>query len=129
MIEGIALFELIGRKLDYVSTRHTLLAQNVANADTPGYAARDLKPFAAALDGVSAPPLAATNARHLPPTERAGGFDENHRAGAWEVEPSGNGVSLEEQSIKATDSAREYQLASTLLRKNLSMLRATLNTR
>jgi flagellar basal-body rod protein FlgB len=129
MIEGIKVLQLIGRKLDYVATRHTLLAQNVANADTPGYTPKDLKPFAAALKGSAATRLVQTSPLHLSPSKSPQAFTEDRRAGSWETEPSGNGVGLEEQMIKAADSTREYQLASNLLRKNISMLRATLNTR
>lgn len=129
MIDGIALFSLIGKKLDFIATRHTLLAQNVAHADTPGYKARDLKPFSAVLSTRAAPPLAQTQTGHLGPIRSRTEYAEDHRVGAWEVEPSGNGVMLEEQMMKAADSTRDYQLASTLMRKNISMLRAQLNVR
>lgn len=129
MIDGIALFSLIGRKLDYIATRHTLLAQNVAHADTPGFMARDLKPFSAVLDMKGVAPLARTDDAHMGPVRGKTEYAEDRRAGAWEVEPSGNGVALEEQMMKAADATRDYQLATSLMRKNVSMLRAQLTTR
>ena len=41
--QDIALFKAIGAKLDYLSQRHKVIAENIANADTPGYRPRDLE--------------------------------------------------------------------------------------
>ena len=41
-----SLFDLADRRLAYLQHRQQVLAQNVANANTPGYRARDLEPFA-----------------------------------------------------------------------------------
>ena len=40
---SIPLFSILKTKMTYLSERQAILAQNVANADTPGYMARDIK--------------------------------------------------------------------------------------
>ena len=45
-ISGIPLFAMLRQRLGYLGERQRVIAQNVANADTPGYAPRDLKAFA-----------------------------------------------------------------------------------
>ena len=129
IIDGVGLFQLINQRMDYATVRHSLVAQNIAHADTPNYGAQDLKPFEAALRSPSAPKLAATQAGHINATPRNAEFAENRSYEGWEVEPSGNGVLLEQEIMKAADVSRDYQLAVTLMRKHLTMLRAGLNTR
>lgn len=129
IVDGVGLFNLINQRMDYLRVRHSLIAQNVAHADTPGYAAKDLKAFKSALNGVSAPPMAASHEAHLSASRTAGEYRKDTRYEGWEVSPSENSVLLEEEMIKAADSARDYQMAASVMRKHLTMLRAAMNTR
>lgn len=129
MIDGISLFQTIGHKMDYSGVRHTLLAQNVANADTPGFRAHDLKPFSEALRTVKPAGMMATHGQHMVANLGNTTFREDNRVEGWEVEPSGNEVGLEEQMIQAADNARDYQLSTNLMRKHVEMLKAVLSTR
>jgi flagellar basal-body rod protein FlgB len=45
-LPGIGLFRMISQQLHWLGQRQEVLSQNVANADTPGYQARDLQPLA-----------------------------------------------------------------------------------
>ncbi|MEM6913284.1 MAG: flagellar basal body rod protein FlgB [Pseudomonadota bacterium] len=129
MIEGISLFQTMSQKLDFLGVRHTLLAQNVANADTPGYKAQDLKPFSEALRTVEPAGMMSTHHMHITSQQGNTTYREDRRVEGWEVEPSGNQISLEEQMIEAADGARQYELATSLMKKHVSMLKATLSTR
>ncbi|MEO1043178.1 MAG: flagellar basal body rod protein FlgB [Pseudomonadota bacterium] len=129
MIEGISLFQTMSQKLDFLGVRHTLLAQNVANADTPGYKAQDLKPFSEALRTVEPAGMMSTHQKHITSQQGNTTYREDRRVEGWEVEPSGNQISLEEQMIEAADGARQYELATSLMKKHVSMLKATLSTR
>ncbi len=128
MLDAVALFQTLNQKLDYISVRHTLIAQNVAHADTPGFEGRDLKPFAQAMREIAAGQLQGTNTAHLTAVSSTAEYREDRHVEGWELEPSGNGVNLEEQMIEAADSARDYKLTTTLINKHLSMLRAALRT-
>jgi len=71
-IKNIALFQAMGSKMGYLSTRQGVIAQNIANADTPEYRARDLEEvdFGAVLKKVSGSKeirMERTQAGHIPP--------------------------------------------------------------
>ncbi len=129
IIDSVGLFQAIHQRMDYSTVRHTLIAQNIAHADTPNYSPQDLKSFSAALSAPKTPKLAATHAGHIAAAPATAEFAENRTYEGWEVEPSGNGVLLEQEVMKAADVSRDYQLSVTLMRKHLSMLRASMNTR
>lgn len=116
---------LAARRLDWLDRRQSVLAQNVANADTPGFRPRDLTSFRRELDGAvrlamarTAPahsggsPLAAVNAR----VERE----------AAEVAPDGNAVSLDREAMRIAETDTAHQLAMAVHRSFMGMFRATL---
>lgn len=126
------LFALLSRRAAWLGARQTVLAQNIANADTPGFRPTDLVPFAQALaaSGPRSPSsLARTAPMHLPgayaprPDEVRG-----RRVGSWEVAPSGNAVVLEEQMEKLARTQLDHQLATSLYGRHLAMLRTALGT-
>ena len=43
--DDIPLFAMLKSRMGYLSQRQKVIAQNVANADTPGYRPSDLKPY------------------------------------------------------------------------------------
>ena len=49
--------------------------------------------------------------------------------GGWEITPEGNGVVLEEQMIKVTGNAGDYQVASLLYSRSLSILKTAIRGR
>ena len=64
----IPLFSLLTNRMSWLSSRQSVLSENVANAATPNYVARDLKPmdFQTALAGASqGTALATTDVRHI----------------------------------------------------------------
>src|SRR5690606_13664657 len=63
-VMGIGLFKLASRRLSSLATRHQVIAENVSNANTPGFVARDLKPFEAALEEAEVR-LARTRPGHM----------------------------------------------------------------
>ena len=113
---------LAERRLAWLDGRQRVLAQNVANADTPGYLARDAAPFAALLSRRAATP-AVTDPRHLAP--RDAGLARPERR-ALDVAPNGNAVSLEEQAMKVADTETAHQLATGLRRSWLGMFKTAL---
>ena len=46
MFEGLEIFQLAGATARHAAARQAVVAQNIANADTPGYRARDVADFA-----------------------------------------------------------------------------------
>src|SRR3954464_2015628 len=99
-LNGIPLFSLISGRMSWLSARQSVLAENVANADTPNFVARDMKPLDFDRMVTGANPgtgLATTNSRHI--EIRAGGtapFEQEDARGEGGT-PTGNIVSLEQE--------------------------------
>lgn len=127
-LSSIGLFKLASQRMDYLSARHRTIAENIANADTPGFRAKDLKPFdfQATLGQVS---QVRTDAGHLSPLREAAAFREDRRAPVYETAPDGNGVVLEEQMMKSAEVRQAYDLATNLFQKNVAMLRQAFTSR
>lgn len=131
-LSSIGLFNLAGRRMEYLGARHQVIAANVANADTPGFRAKDLKPFdfqaALARTGGAVAP-ARTDAAHLAGTRPDRPFGEDRRAGSFEMAPAGNSVVLEEQMMKAAEVRQAYDMATGIMQKHVGMLRQALTFR
>ncbi len=118
----IGLFSLAAQRMKWLDQRQTVLAQNVANIDTPGYTPRDLPAFAATLAD-AAGTLRRTSARQLPgaaPDLLSGRAQPDARA------PDGNAVSLDTQLKNIADTATDQQLVTTIYTKYLAMFQLTL---
>lgn len=119
----IGLFRLAEQKLAWAGQRQQLLAQNVANASTPGYQARDVAPFAQVLAGASSS-LTMTDPGHIQSSHAHGAA--MHQARPRERAPDGNAVSMEDQLTKVADTASTQELVANLYRKYHAMFRTAL---
>lgn len=127
-----ALFELISGRAAWLAQRQAVLARNVANADTPGFTPFDLEPATPAdlRRGGSAGPgltLVRTSPGHAAGADA--GQDSAYQVGtapSYEVKPAGNGVVLAEQMQKMASTDLDYQLATSLYRRYVGMLRTAL---
>ncbi|SEO95196.1 flagellar basal-body rod protein FlgB [Methylobacterium sp. ap11] len=127
-VTDLPIVAMLRNRMQWQQTRQKVLAENVANADTPGFRARELKAPRFQLDGSVAAAglpgvgLERTSGVHLAGTGQAAPSEE--RTGTrFEMMPSGNAVSLEDEMLKAADNQGDYQLASLLYRKSLQTLR------
>ena len=131
-LAALNVFQALARRLNWLGQRQEVLAQNIANADTPDFVPRDLRQgsfersFAGHLAEVK---LAATHPRHVAgsasqaPQARFGSEDQRER---YETAPSGNAVVLEEQLATVAETQMEYQTMTNLYRKHLEMMRTAL---
>jgi flagellar basal-body rod protein FlgB len=120
----IPLIAMLKTRLHWHQTRQKLLAENVANADTPGFQPRDLRAPSFGPKGAAAAGLAVnrTDRGHLTlATTRAGEVEIPARR--FETTPSGNAVSLEDEMTKVAQNQSDYQLAASLYQKSLQLLR------
>jgi flagellar basal-body rod protein FlgB len=125
---NIPLFKALMSRMSWLTERQQVLAQNVANANTPNFKARDLKPqsFSDMLAGTSGQlPLAATQANHLSGQRGAVAFRSVADRNA-ELSPSGNGISIEDQMLKVSGTANEFQMTTDLYRRQVGMLKTVL---
>lgn len=128
-LNRLPLFSFISQRMNWLGERQKVLAENVANADTPGYQARDLKPFdaqAVAMGAGRRLGMAQSDQAHAQGT-LAGGSASSQKARPLEVKISGNTVSIDRELMKSADTAMDYQLVTNLYRKQLGMFRAVLS--
>ena len=129
-LDSFALFRIISRNLDWTAERQGLLAQNIANADTPGYRPRDIEPFAEHLRDAERAriPLQRHHELHLSGQGAAGAGTPGSSAvsDTYEVSPTGNEVILEQQMISMAETTMQHQLATSLFRKHIGMLQTAL---
>ncbi|PLR23714.1 flagellar basal body rod protein FlgB [Caulobacter zeae] len=135
--DDIPLFSMLKNRLGYLTERQKVVAQNVANGDTPGYQPRDLKPFTfqASLDAQASSGTSsglATMGRPLQMlTTSAGHIAPSKPASLWrspqgpdsETTLDGNSVTLEDQMLKMTDARMNYDAAVSFYQRSMSMLR------
>lgn len=113
------LLRLMSDKMAYLSQRQAVLAQNIANSDTPGYKARDLAPFEFkdALKQAADSGMSATNPGHIIPASMAGVNAKTRLMKSVETLPSGNSVELEEQAMQVSQTAIDYQWTAATYKK------------
>ena len=125
---GIADLPLLGQikgRLTWLDERQRVIAENVANADTPGYVGRDLQQptdFAAALRGGGPLTMSRTSAMHIAPAGQAARFQAKSAPDS-ETTLDGNSVVVEEQMLKMAESRMAYDAAIGLYQKSMQMLR------
>lgn len=121
---GTDLLGLAERRLTWLEKRQSVLAGNVANADTPGYVAKDVSPFQGVLQNQMAVTLVQTEPGHL-----SGKNGTAHAAATGgNISISGNEVKLEDQLEKVADTNDQQRLATTLYSRYTSMISTVLGS-
>jgi flagellar basal-body rod protein FlgB len=126
----LPLLSALADKMKWHQQRQTLLAENVANAETPGYAARDLKAYSfeahLADASTAAMTTALTNPLHISATSRSDEGFGTLAEGDFQVSPSGNAVNLEDEMMKVTSNQMDYQTVTALYTRSLRLIRTAL---
>ncbi|EWY37145.1 flagellar basal-body rod protein FlgB [Skermanella stibiiresistens SB22] len=124
------LFKLMKGKLDWLTERQQVLAQNIANADTPKYRPNDLTAFtfdrALGQSQRLAPRLTAVGHMAGPGSARGNDVRQDKPKSNYEVAPDGNAVVMEEQMTKIADTGMTYQLVTNLYRKQVGLVRTVI---
>jgi flagellar basal-body rod protein FlgB len=133
----IPLLAMLKGRLGYLSDRQRVIAENVANSDTPGYKSRDLKAFsfqahvqaasgsAPGTGSVAATPagvMAVTQPGHMQPKGAPMGV-KPVKAPDSEVTLDGNGVVLEDEMVKLTQARMDYDAAIGFYQKSIGLLK------
>lgn len=116
---------LAERRLHWLDRRQGVLAQNIANADTPGFRPSDLTPFQRELAGQRRLALARTDPGHGVGS-RAAALNAARDRLVAEVTPDGNAVSLDREALRVAETDTAHQLAMSVHRSFIGMFRATL---
>ncbi len=129
MFDKIEIFRMSQGLAQHAAARQSTIAQNVANADTPGYRARDLVSFTETYDAPNTTQMRASRAKHtLTPTTSAGAQAEAIlRDGP--TSPNGNSVSLETELMASASAKRDHDLALAVYKSSMNIMRASVRSR
>ncbi len=120
MFNSLEILRLAQAHASHASARQGAIAQNVANADTPGYRARDVEPFNAFYDRLRTTPTGMTG--------MAGTVQPHLRPDATPATrtPDGNTVSVEHEMMRAASARQQHETALGVYSMARDMLRASL---
>jgi flagellar basal-body rod protein FlgB len=126
----LSMFKIVDRLssgLSRSSLRHTVLSNNLANANTPGFKRSDVVDspgFSRELTKAQQSPLTRTNARHLP------GLSGTARAGFSVVQDNsttmrtdGNNVDVERERVLLLENQLHYESLIDAVSRKLGQLR------
>ena len=126
MFEKLELTRMAQALAAQSGARMAVIAQNVANADTPGYKAQDIPDFASIYDNPGLP-LKTTRAGHIADPARA--TDPRPFTAQGAESPNGNSVSLEQEMVRAVEVRQQHEMALAIYRNSSSILRSSLGRR
>ncbi|EAU40840.1 flagellar basal-body rod protein B [Fulvimarina pelagi HTCC2506] len=124
-MDQVYLFSLTSKQADWLSHRQALVAENVANVNTPGYTAKDITPFEQVLDN-TALAQTASNPKHLVGFGGGTAEAEATEAVTWDVKHSGNSVAVEQEMMKAGEVSRDYSLNTSIVKSFHRMFMTTI---
>lgn len=127
-LTDIPIFSMLRTRLEWAQSRQRVLADNVANADTPNFRPSDLAPlkFDSASPAAQPVRLATTDSGHIPGLGDTGNEFRTERHGQFDIRASGNGVNLEEQMMKVAANQMDYQAVSALYARSLNLLKTAI---
>jgi flagellar basal-body rod protein FlgB len=125
-ISDIPILSMLRMRMQWHQERQRVLAENVANADTPNYRPRDLAPpnFENTLQTVSLA-LATTEPGHISGdggTQFAETTDQR-----YEVRPRGNAVNHEDEMLKLAGNQMDYDAVASLYTHSLALIKTAVD--
>ena len=120
----IPILTMLRERMQWQQARQQVLAENVANADTPDYQAKDLAPldFSRELSTASVS-LDRTNPNHIAAASGADSQFATGGGGPYEVRPRGNTVSHEDEMMKAASNQMDYDAVTSLYTRSLALIK------
>ena len=112
-----SLTDALKQKMQYLGQSQAVISKNLANANTPGYKAMELKDPASKGGLAQGIGLATTSPMHIGGSGKSGNFKLVKQKDAYETAPNGNNVSIEEQMVKMSANSMEHQQVVNLMRK------------
>jgi flagellar basal-body rod protein FlgB len=123
------LLDVIAQKMSYLTQKQSVLAENVANADTPGYKQLDMQPFtfgdAMRQTNVG---MTTTDPRHIVPASMAGVNAKTFAVKGGETLASGNSVDLEDQMMAVSKTGADYQTMTSIYHKMAGMFKIAIKS-
>lgn len=134
-LSDLPVLTMLRTRMEWSQARQKVLAENVANADTPGFQPHDLvppkfeEPNQLARPDVADVSLERTEPLHLAGFPDAGSGFRSTSKGNFDVRPTGNAVNLEDQMMKVAGNQMDYQVATELYTRSLNLIKTALGKR
>ncbi|WP_420004690.1 FlgB family protein [Arenibacterium sp. LLYu02] len=124
MFEKLNVFNIAYTMATHAGKRQALVSENIANADTPKYHAKDLLPFAEVYaHGKTQGDMIASRGNHMNASD---GMNWAITTDDSSVDPNDNSVSIEEEILKGVEAKRQHDRALAIYRSSMNILRASL---
>ena len=120
-MDPVNIFSVASDHNRWLGVRQSTVAQNIANANTPGYKAVDVEPFESTLASTRLE-MTRTRTEHMTPASAAPGETGTREAASWQIVHSGNSVSLEQQLMKSSEISGAYSLNTSAVKAFHRML-------
>ncbi len=120
-------FRMASALASHANARQSVISQNMANADTPGYHALDVRSFAESYRSAASPfEMRTTRQGHLAARPDPFGVTVEEASHPGDESPNGNSVSLEREMLNAAETRYSHDLALTVYRSGVNLLRTSL---
>lgn len=130
-----SIFGMLKSRLTYLADRQQVIAQNVANSDTPNFTPKDLKAFtlpghggAAGALGLAPVTPTLTSPMHLTAPTATAASAEPVDSPDSETTLNGNSVVLEDEMMKMTQARMDYDAAVTFYQQSMQLLTTAAKT-
>jgi flagellar basal-body rod protein FlgB len=122
-ISDIPILSMLRERMEWHQERQRVLAENVANADTSNYQAKDLAPpdFSRELS-VASVSLATTEPGHITASSSGSQFT-GETGGRYQVRPRGNSVTHEDEMMKVASNQMDFEAVSDLYTRSLALIK------
>lgn len=114
-MQPVHLFGLASRHAEWLSVRQAVITGNVANANTPGFRAKEVEAFQDVFDSTHLG-MARTAAGHVDVNGVELGSAATATEESWDISYSGNSVSLDQELVKADEVNRAFNLDAGIVR-------------
>lgn len=113
MLKSINILDLTSSMASHAAQRHAVIAENIANSDTPNYKAKDLEGFSEAF-----------RSKSMQGIDRVGNDFKTIETNMGDAHsPNGNSVSLEDQMMRSAQTQNDHALAIMVYKKSMSLMK------
>jgi flagellar basal-body rod protein FlgB len=135
-INDLPVLSALRTKMQWHQERQRVLAENIANSDTPNFRPRDLvePTFGPSgtnvAGGMGTLPMMRTSGTHMAASGGTSSFPQDHKnGGGFETRPAGNAVNLEDQMLKVSANQMDYAAVTSLYSRSLNLLKTAIGKR
>jgi flagellar basal-body rod protein FlgB len=124
-ISDIPILSMLRQRMQWHQERQQVLAENVANADTPNYQRKDIAPptFERALSAASVD-LATTDPSHISGAPSSIAFNDS---GGFETNPRRNPVNHEDEMMQIASNQMDFEAAASMYSHSLALIKLALD--